>query len=345
MRIAFIRLTSLGDIILSMAALQVVRRDLPDCHITWFADKRFAAILDHHPGIQQVVGVDLKGLKKKKSLAAVMAEYRHLTSFGKFDAVIDLHGLIKSAVVASIIGGTRYGFSRETLKEPLAGLFYNRSLPVPLDIPAVCRYATLAANSLGLDFQAAELSQPEPYLFWCDEDSTVTEYYFEHQKRNILFVPETSADYKNYPPEKFARLATMLGENILVCHGNQQELQTATTIADKAANVRVLPRLNLNQLKAAVGRCDLVIGGDSGPTHIAWACGIPSITLFGATPVCICPTEINRIIKTESELNIRKPDPTDFSVCDISEADIVQLAEELLGMDKKNRIDSMVTRP
>lgn len=345
MRIALIRLTSLGDIILSMAAIQVVRSHLPGCHITWFADKRFAAILDRHPGIQQVVGVDLNGLKKKKSLAAVMAEYRHLTSFGKFDAVIDLHGLIKSAVVASIIGGTRYGFSRETLKEPLAGLFYNRSLPVPLDIPAVCRYATLAANSLGLDFQAAELSPPKPYLFWSDEDSAVTDDYFEHQKKNILLVPETSAGYKNYPSEQFAKLASMLGENILTCHGNKQEFQTATMIANKAANVRVLPRLNLNQLKAAVGRCDLVIGGDSGPTHIAWACGIPSITLFGATPVCICPTETNRVIKTASQVNLRKPDPTDFSVSDISEADIAQHAEELLRMTKNNRIDRTAATP
>lgn len=331
MKFAFIRLTSLGDIILSMAALQIVRSHLPDCHITWVADKRFTAILDHQPDIQQVVEVDLQKLKKKKTLAAVMAEYRHLTSFEKFDAVVDLHGLIKSAAVASILGGTRYGFSRQTLKEPLAGLFYHHLIPIPLDMPAVCRYTLLACKSLGLDFQLSELSPPKPYLFWGAEDSAATDVFFDRQKRNILLVPETSAAYKNYPPEKFARLAALLDGNILICHGNQKELQTATTIAEKSANVRVLPRLNLNQLKAAIGRCDLVIGGDSGPTHIAWACGIPSITLFGATPVCICPTELNRVIKTASRVNLRKPDPTDFSVCGISETDIARLAGELLG--------------
>ena len=122
----------------------------------------------------------------------------------------------------------------------------------------------------------------------------------------------------------------MLGENILVCHGNDRELQTAQTIAAQTGNVRVLPRLDLNQLKAAVGRADLVIGGDSGPTHIAWGCGVPSITLFGATPVCFQPTAINRVIKTASVVNYRKPDPGDLSIRRIEEQEIAALAAGLL---------------
>lgn len=331
MKIAFVRLTSLGDIILAMAALQVVRRHLPECHITWAAEKRFADILDHNPDIQQIIRVDLKGLKKKKSLSAVRAEYRRLASCGDFDAVIDLHGMLKSAIVAASLGGTRHGFARQMLKEPLAGLFYNRSVPVPLELPAVYRYAALAAQSLGLDFRPEDLCPPQPYLFWGEADGAATDEYFVTDRRTILLVPETSAGYKNYPPEKFARVANQLEGNIIICHGNQQEFLTASLIAERAPHARVLPRLNLNQLKAAVGRCDLVIGGDSGPTHIAWATGIPSITLFGATPVCICPTDRNRIIKTPSRVNLRKPDATDYSVCDIAEEAIVGQARELLA--------------
>jgi len=330
MKIAFVRLTSLGDIILAMAALQVVRRRLPGCHITWVADRRFADILDHNPDIQQIIRVDLRELKRKKSLSALCAEYRRLASCGRFDAVIDLHGMTKSAVIAAILGGVRHGFARQMRKEPLAGLFYNRCLPVPLDLPAVCRYATLAAQSLGLDFLRDELCPPEPYLFSGAGDSAATDEYFTSGKRTILLVPETSAHYKNYPQEGFARLADRLQENIIVCHGNQQEFRTASLIAERSPHVRVLPRLNLNQLKAAVGRCDLVIGGDSGPTHIAWASGVPSITLFGATPVCICPTDRNRIIKTPSKVNLRKHDASDHSVRYIPEDVIVGQALEVL---------------
>jgi heptosyltransferase-1 len=331
MKIAFVRLTSLGDIILAMAVLQVVRRRLPECHITWVAERRFADILDHNPDIRQIIRVDLKDLKRKKSLSALRAEYRSLASCGGFDVVIDLHGMVKSAVVAACLGGVRYGFARQMRKEPLAGLFYNYPVQVPLDLPAVCRYATLATQSLGLDFREDELCPPKPYLFWGAGDSAATDEYFAAGKRNILLVPATSASYKNYPPEKIARIANSLQENIMICHGNQQEFLAASLIAERASNVRVLPRLNLNQLKAAVGRCDLVIGGDSGPTHIAWASGIPSLTLFGATPVCICPTDRNWVIKTPSRVNLRKHDATDRSVADIPEDVIVGQARELLN--------------
>jgi heptosyltransferase-1 len=332
MNIALVRLTSLGDIILAMASLQIIRRAMPECRITWVADKRFADILDHQPDIQRVVRIDLKGLRKRTPLpAALAAEYRTLAGYGPFDIVIDLHGMIKSAVIAAILGGKRYGFCRNIRKETLAGLFYNRTIPVRQDQPAVCRYATLATRSLGLDFQTLDIASPQPYLFWSVEDNVITDDYFSKELRNIIFVAGTSAGYKNYPPEKFARVADILGENILVCHGNRQELESAQRIADLSPHVKVLPLLTLNQLKAAIGRADLVIGGDTGPTHIAWACGVPSITLFGATPVCICPTERNRVIATSSAVNLSKPDPQDNSVSRIAEDDIARLARELLA--------------
>ncbi|MBT1071373.1 lipopolysaccharide heptosyltransferase I [Pelotalea chapellei] len=331
MRIALVRLSSLGDIILCLASLQIIRRHLPDSHITWVADRRFADILDHHPDIQQVIKIDLKTLQKQKSLSGILEEYRRLRSVGKFDVIIDLHGMIKSAAISSILGGKVSGFDRKLIKEPLSSLFYNCTYHVPLELPAVSRYAALTSMSLGLDLQQPELCPPQPYLHWTTADNTITDPYFSKERRNILLVPETSAPYKNYPPKKYARLASLLGENILICHGNQQELEAAKAIAEQHSHIRLLPRLNLNQLKAAVGRSDLVIGGDSGPTHIAWACGVPSITLFGATPVCICPTPINRVIKTSSQVNLRKPNSGDVSVRDISEEEVLALAHEILN--------------
>jgi heptosyltransferase-1 len=174
------------------------------------------------------------------------------------------------------------------------------------------------------------MTEIRPFLFSHEQDLPTSAEFFSKQHRNILLVPETSATNKNYPPERFVRLAALLGENILICHGNQQELKTAQLIASQAANVRVLPRLTLNQLKAAVSRADLVIGGDSGPTHIAWGCGVPSITLFGATPVCFQATAINRVIKTASAVNYRRPDRDDLSIRRIAEEEIAGLAAGLL---------------
>jgi len=330
MRIALVRLSSLGDIILCMASLQMIRRHLPDCHITWITDRRFAAVLEHQPDIQQIVGLDLKGLKKQPSWSGLRGEYRRLRECGDFDMVIDLHGMIKSAVVAAIAGGTRCGFAGPALKEPLAGLLYQRSAAIPLDLPAVSRYASLVASCLGFPMQAATSCGIVPFLGWSDQDQSMTDCYFDNGQPSTLIVPETSAPYKNYPPEQYARLASLLGGQVLVCHGNNRELAAAQTIADQAANARVLPRLSINQLKAAVGRSDLVIGGDSGPAHMAWASGVPSITLFGATPVCFNPTERNLAIKSKSRVNLVKPDINDTSVRDIAVGEIAALGTRLL---------------
>jgi len=332
MNIAIIRLSSLGDIILGMPLLQLIRQHMPDCRITWVSDSRFADILDHQPDINAIIKLDLKGLKRNSSLSGLVREYHNLAGAGPFDAVIDLHGMIKSAVTATILGGKRFGFDRRMLKEPLSTLLYHHTFPVPLELPAVSRYVTLGMQSLGLPFLASDLSGMQPFLFWDEQDLLITDEFYSGQRGNILFVPETSAAYKNYPLDKFARLATILDENILICHGNQQEFRTASRIAELAPNVRVLPRLTLNQLKAAVGRADLVIGGDSGPTHIAWACGVPSITLFGATPVCISPTQRNRVIKTRTTVNLRRFDSGDLSIHEIPEEEILHQALELLKL-------------
>jgi heptosyltransferase-1 len=333
MKIALIKLTSLGDIIHAAASLQLIRRNLPDCSITWVVDRRFADILDHQPDIQNIVKIDLKGLKKQRPLlAAISAEYRRLAILGPFDIIVDLQGMIKSAVIAAIMGGEKYGVSRCMRKEALAGLFYNHTVKAQLTDSSAYRHAALIANSLGLDFQTTDIISHKPYLFWGDEDGVITGEYFSQGKRNIIFVPGSSAAHKNYPPDRFAQLANLLRENILVCYGSPQELTSATRIAELSPYVRILPRLTLNQLKAAIGRADLVIGGDTGPIHIAVACGVPSITLFGATRVCICPTERNRAITAGVSVNLHKTTTINDLISRIEPEEIARTARELIQL-------------
>jgi heptosyltransferase-1 len=89
---------------------------------------------------------------------------------------------------------------------------------------------------------------------------------------------------------------------------------------------------DLNFLKIQIANAKLVIGGDTGPTHMAWALNIPSITIFGNTPGYrnTYTTDINRVIESNSVVNPLKLDKTDFSICDISSDEIVQVAKELI---------------
>jgi heptosyltransferase-1 len=93
-----------------------------------------------------------------------------------------------------------------------------------------------------------------------------------------------------------------------------------------------MPKLDLNSLKALIAHADLVIGNDTGPTHIAWGLNKPSITLFGPTPISrVYQTAINKVLKSPSVVNPFKLNKHDDSIKDINEHDIIVLAQSLLS--------------
>jgi heptosyltransferase-1 len=128
-------------------------------------------------------------------------------------------------------------------------------------------------------------------------------------------------------------VANTLKQNCLVIWGNEIERQTAETMATQSSFIRVLPALNLNDLKALLSQVDLVIGNDTGPTHIAWGLNTPSITLFGCTPISrVYQTNINKVLKSPSIVNPRKLNKLDDSIKEIKPSDIVEMANELLQL-------------
>jgi heptosyltransferase-1 len=92
-----------------------------------------------------------------------------------------------------------------------------------------------------------------------------------------------------------------------------------------------MPKLDLNSLKALIAKADLLIGNDTGPTHIAWGLNRPSITIFGPTPVSrVYQTDINKVVKSASIVNPYKLNKQDFSIKEIDEQEIITLAKALL---------------
>lgn len=331
MKIGIVRLSSLGDIIFCMTALQVIKRHVPGCSITWFADTKFADILDHNPHLDRIVKVDLKALKKEFSFEKLRGEYLKVAQSGPFDAVIDLHGMMKSALVARRAGGNTFGFSLDVVKDPIAVPFYRHRFSIPLECNTVLRYATLAARSLGFEFDERELMEKEPFLFHAPQDEEISRDFFRSDRKNVVFVVGANWESRRYPKERFVAIAEALKENVLICHSSPSEYDAAHYIAGKSAFATVLPKLNLNQLKAAIGKADLVIGGDTGPTHIAWANNVPCIVLFGPTPPHrIYPGPTCKILKSSSQVREARLDRNDFSIREISETTVTALAQELL---------------
>jgi heptosyltransferase-1 len=170
----------------------------------------------------------------------------------------------------------------------------------------------------------------KPFLFYTKTEELNS--YFDENKKNIIFVIGSTWESRNYPKEKFREIANELKQNVLIAWGSSEEKTRAEWIAKNSQYVRVLPKIDLNQLKEAISKSDLLIGNDTGPTHMAWGLNIPSITIFGPTPVNrVYETPTNRVVKSSSKVNHYKLDKNDFSITTIESDIIVKIAKELLG--------------
>ena len=329
-RIAIIKLSAMGDIIHAMVALQYIKKQYPNLQIDWFVESAFAPILENNPDINEIIKLDLKSIKKDKK--EIINQIKLIKKYKKnsYDLVIDAQGLIKSAIVSFFLGKSRVGFSKNSTREKLASFFYTKKVDIAYDKNAIERNVKVLSQALNFEITKNDILNKKPFLFYKNENEVIYEY-LSKDKKNVLFVIGASWPSKMYSKEKFAKIINNLDENCLITWGNEAEKDIADFIAN-ISKAKVLPKLDLNSLKAIMSKVDLVIGNDTGPTHMAWALNTPSITLFGNTPGYrnTYITNINKIIESKSIVNPFKLDRNDFSIKEIDENEIINTAKGLL---------------
>ncbi|AMK76087.1 MULTISPECIES: lipopolysaccharide heptosyltransferase I [Methylomonas] len=330
MKIAIVKLSALGDIVHAMAALQFIKAALPLAQIDWIVEERFAGVLADNPHLDNVLGVNLKALKTDKW--RIFAEINKVRGYAEqgYDLVIDAQGLIKSALVARLLSANCVGFDQDSIREKWAALFYNRHVTYPYDANTIDRNVAVLTQPLGLNVTPAQIQAKQPFLYFQPPQTPLDEYFPTGQPNIILVIGSTWLS-RNYPLEKFLQVIFGLEANFLICWGNEKEHWMAQWLAERSL-ARVLPQLSLNDLKAALARADLVIGNDTGPTHMAWGLNRPSITLFGPTPISrVYQTDINKVLKSPSHVNPFKLDKNDFSIAEIDPRAAIALSNELFG--------------
>ena len=329
MKIAIVKLSALGDIVHAMVALQFIRQAYPDAVIDWVVEQGFAPLLADNPDIRKVLPVNLKALKTDKS--RLFSEIARIRAYAQehYDDVIDAQGLIKSALVARSLSRNCTGFDRHSIRESLAACFYHQQVACSYDANTIDRNVRVLTQPLGLQISSEQIFAKKPFLYYQTPEQSLDEW-FRLDQPNVLYVIGSTWPSRNYPKQQFADVIKGLDANHLLVWGSAQEHQDAEWIAAHS-KARVMPKLSLNDLKAAIARSDLLIGNDTGPTHMAWGLNRPSITLFGPTPVSrVYQTPINLVLKSPSIVNPFKLDKNDFSIGQISADSIIHLARSLL---------------
>ena len=330
MRIAIVKLSSLGDIVHAMVVLQFIKKFNYEISIDWIVEECYKDLLEYHPDINKVHLVKLKQAKKKKSLYLLYKELSRISKLDAYDLVIDMQGLIKSALISKLIPSKQnIGFDKYSSREKIASIFYKKTFQYDYGKNIVERNFELIKFALKMTADKDMIKNKNPFLFARQilKISTLSK-----TKKNIVLVPGASNLAKRYSITNFKKLINLLDANYFVIWGNDEEKNIATKLLNSSSRVNLCDKLSIDLLISLIIQVDLVIGPDTGPTHIAWALNKPSLTLFGPTPGYrnTYETRINKILESDSSVNPLKIDKKDLSIDEIKAEKIAELAQKIL---------------
>jgi lipopolysaccharide heptosyltransferase I len=297
LRIALVRLSSLGDVIHALPVAHVLRWRYPRAELTWVAERPEAAILRGHPDLDQVIEVDTRLWRRRlRQLAGVGIVAREVRALGgrlrarRFDVALDLQGLLKSGLITALCRAPiRIGFARGACRERGNVLFTNRRVEPREGVHIVEKNLALL-GALGLrreDMGEPVVSIPRDP----DAERTVTSYLEgEGVKAGAPLVclhPGSGGVHKRWGARAYRELgdelALRLGARVVVHWGPGEEPLSRAVGPGVRAPVRIPPPPSVAEMVAWLRRATLVVGGDTGPVHIAAALGVPTLGLYGPT--------------------------------------------------------------
>ena len=294
MKILLVKLSSLGDVVHTLPVVQDIRAALPDAQIDWVVERSLAALLALNPNLHQIIPCEIRRWRRSPLAALTRQQWNAFKADLRqtpYDAVIDLQGLTKSAVVARLArlasGGKRYALANQT-----DGSGYEAPTRWVADVAirvaphshAVQRSRELAARALGY----ALAPHPDFGLKTFFTQAGRSQAAPEIIANQVAFVHGTSRADKEWPLAHWVELGRRfiaVGWRIALPHGNANELATSRAIAGalnetSSDQAIVWPLLALDALTRKLGECAGVIGVDSGVSHIAVALDLPHVQIY-----------------------------------------------------------------
>ena len=281
MKVCVIKTSSMGDVIHTLPALTDAQKAIPSLSIDWVVEENFAEIPRWHSAVNRVLPIALRRWRKSPFSIQTRNEwknYRTLLQAENYDAVIDVQGLIKSALFATRFAqGVKHGYDRQSIREPLASFFYDKKYAISYQQHAVERIRQLFAQSLGY-----ELPQVQG-------DYGIARHFLHQtpEQNYVVFIHSTTRTDKHWEESEWQKLIekiTALSDyEIHLPWGNEQEKARAERLAQVHSNVIVLPKLTLTELAKQLANAKAIVSVDTGLAHLTAALDKPNITLYGAT--------------------------------------------------------------
>ena len=277
MDVLLVKLSSLGDVVHAMPVVHDIRAAHPGAQVDWVVEPGFAPLVRRVAGIGEVFECAQRRWRKAWWTSAVRAEwrsFRQALQARPYDAVIDLQGLTKSALIARVARGPRFGLANRTDGsgyEAPARWLVDHPIPITPHIHAVDRSRELAAQAL--DYT---VTRPPVY--------GLTGHGPRCDLPTLVFVHGTSRDDKLWPEShwvEFGRRCVSSGYAVALPQAGEVERARAGRIAQAIGpQATVWPAMSLDALADRLSGTQGVIGVDSGLSHIAVALDLPHVQLY-----------------------------------------------------------------
>ena len=271
--ILLIRLSSLGDVVLTTPAIRAVRAHFRDAYIAMLVAKQSADVLRENPHLNEIITYDR--LARDKDTGEMLRIIRHLRE-RKFTTAIDLQRKFRTELLMYFsCAAERVGKGRLcTVRVQEQG---NKH--------ATAHYFDLL-HAVGIPAADQRLE-----LFLAESERIDAAKRFDtagirEAALKVGLFPGAGWKLREWMPERFAaigdRLVAQFNANVLVFGGPKEAelVQTVVGLMDAPA-IPFAGNLQIRQLAACIEQCDLFLTNDTGPMHIAAAVGTPTVSLFG----------------------------------------------------------------
>lgn len=355
--ILLVRLSARGDIVFSSPIVRALRRTYPDARITWMAESHTKDLIEHHPELDDLIvweRHEWKKLWKERRFGDLLREAEKLVRSlrsREFDLAIDLQGLLRSGIMTYLSGApVRLGLgSREGSR-----LFMTRVLDRNRgDLRKVSSEYRYLAEELGLevgDF-AMEVPLAPADRGWAEgqvEELGLGNGY-------LVAIPFTTRPQKHWFEDRWASLMDRVREEmgfpavVLGGPGDDAAFQRIRSMT-RVEPLNLVGKTSLTQAGAMIERAALVIGVDTGLSHMAIAFDRPTVTIFGSNiPYTEPPTDRAKVVVHWLECSPCKGNPTcngDFTCLKLVTVDeVMAAAREVLANGVRARAAEGVARP
>lgn len=279
-KILLVKTSSMGDVIHNLPVVSDIQAHLADAQIDWVVEETFAGIPGLHPGVANVIPVAIRRWRKTfftAQTASEMRVFRKRLRQQRYDIVLDTQGLIKSGFITRLAHGLRCGYAWDSAREPAASLLYNKTFHVAKLLHAVERNRALAAQVFAY--------RPEQEIRYGIQLPALSLPWLPAQPYAVL-MHATSRAAKEWPEANWIALGQHFNRNGLTCvllWGSDQEAQRSHRLAQQISAALVPSRLSFIEMATMLKGARIMVGVDTGITHLAAACGTPVVAIYGAS--------------------------------------------------------------